>query len=152
MLSASFHWFSFAMRAARSSGSRNGCRPRASNIRPTTPPFSVTTRSLPLPSPTSSPFSARRVAFAVSPGSSGLGAPRRVREHAAAPDQEIQLIQAHQRLPALGLLERVGDGAFLLYSLEPHRERLVLLEGEPQRFPRDGLLDDELLEGLRNRG
>ena len=82
----------------------------------------------------------------------GLGAPRRVREHAAAPDQEIQLIQAHQRLPALGLLERVGDGAFLLYSLEPHRERLVLLEGEPQRLARDRLLDHQVLEGLRDGG
>ena len=81
MFNASFHWFSFAIRAPRSSGRRKGCRPRQSKTRPTTPPFSVTTRSRPLPSPTSKDFSGRSVAFAVSPRSSGT---RRIDPYATA--------------------------------------------------------------------
>ena len=82
----------------------------------------------------------------------GLHAARRVGEHAARAHQQPEVAQVHERCPALGLGHDVGDGALGLHALEAHRQRLVLLEGEPQRLARDRLLDHQVLEGLRDGG
>src|SRR5260221_21745 len=48
------------------------------------------------------------------------------------------------------LAEGVGDGALGLHALERNGEQLVLDEGQAQRLARDGLLDLELVERLRD--
>ena len=80
-----------------------------------------------------------------------LRAARRVREHAARADDEIELHQIDERFGGALLAERVRDGPLLLHAAQPDGELLVLLEREPERLARDRLLDLELLARLGNR-
>ena len=80
----------------------------------------------------------------------GLVPARRVGEHSARADEQVQLHHLDQRRRHR-LLEGVGDRPLPLHPFQLRRELLVLLEGQPQCLARDGMLDLKLLERLRDR-
>ena len=77
--------------------------------------------------------------------------PRCVREDAAGSDQQVEGHVVDDRAAPFLLTEKVSDRPLLLHALERGGEFLVLHVGQPQGFPRDGLLEDQGAERLRNR-
>ena len=80
----------------------------------------------------------------------GLDAPWRMGQDAAAADDQVQLEHVNQA-PAGGFLfEDIRDRPLLLDALEAGRQRFVVDERQPESFARNGLLDLQFVQRLRD--